>query len=86
MNVGEQILQGLHRLKRERGWENIKLGVAGGEGKRNVKALMTAMVQEVLWALPKPRLEHTQRLANDIKVHSALSTQVAWVNRRQHCV
>lgn len=86
MNVGEQILQGLHRLKRERGGENMKLGVAGGEGKRSVKTLKTDIVQEVLWALQKPRLEHTQRPANDIKVHSALIAQVAWVNRRQPCV
>lgn len=33
MNVSEQILQGIHGLKRERGGENTKLGVAGGEEK-----------------------------------------------------
>lgn len=33
VNVSEQILQGLHRLKRKRGGENMKLSVAGRGGK-----------------------------------------------------
>lgn len=33
INVGEQILQGLHGLKREKGKESVKLGAAGGKGK-----------------------------------------------------
>lgn len=87
INVGEQILHGLHSLKRERGGKKHEVGC--GWGRRQVKygsSLMTATVQEVLLAIPRPLLKYTQKPINGSWINSALSSQTAWVGRRQPCV
>lgn len=87
INVDEQILHGLHRLKRERGGKKHEVGC--GWGRRQVKcgsSLMTAMVQEVLLAILGPSLEYTQKPTNDRWINSALSSQTASVGRRWPCI
>lgn len=64
----------------EEGERKGKCEVRCSWGKRQVKcgsSLVMAMVQEVFWALPRPRLEHIQRPENDTEVNRALSSQVA---------